>query len=101
MLYVDVNDRFRIFAFDWKLSWKYFEKYLKQIENIKGEPGISQRRQQMLAFVKRTINNSKIRVITKDRIPELEKILMESAGENPFYVKAGEYFIRFLKNFLK
>ncbi len=101
MIYVDLKEKFKAFPADWKLSWKYFEKYLKQVENVIGSAGISQRRQQILAFVKRSLNDAKIKVITKERIQKVEEILKEKAGENPFYVRATEYFIRFLKNFLR
>lgn len=96
----DFSDKFRVFAFDWKMSWKYFEKYLKQKLNIRGQPDISQRRRQILAFVRRALNDNRVRVITKGKIDEVSFILRKEAGDNRFFQQASQYFIMFLQDIL-
>jgi len=98
---VSLDKKYKAFIFDWKLSWKFFEKYLKQKEGIREKPLISQKRNEMMAFVKRTLNDNKIRFITSKDIQKVREVLMSSAGDNKFYQKASEAFINFLKNFLE
>ena len=97
-MYVSLEQgKMKIFPFDWKLAWKYFEKYLKQKAGMRETKDASERRYHTMAFVKRTLNKHKIKTITKDDVGEIERILKQEAGENPFYQKAGELFIQFLR----
>jgi hypothetical protein len=98
---VSLDKKYKAFAFDWKLSWKFFEKYLKQKEGVREQPLISQRRYQIIAFVKRTLNDNKIRFITSKDLQKVKETLLNSAGDNKFYQKASEMFINFLENFLE
>ncbi len=101
MQMVSLDTKFRAFIFDWKLSWKYFEKYLKQVEKVREEKGISCKREDIIAFVRWSLNNHKLRFITKSAIPQVQKILYDSAGNNPFFSKAADYFVRFLERYLE
>lgn len=92
--------KFRAFLFEWGKGWKYFEKYLKHELKIREYPGISQRRQQILAFIKRVLNDNRIGVITKENISELKKVLEREAKNNKFFQQASQYFTMFLEKVL-
>lgn len=95
---MEQKEKLKAFLFDWKPVWKHFEKYIKN--HLKGFPGVAQRRQQILAYVKRTLNNNKIKVITKEKIAEVENIFQKEAQDNKFYQQAGKYFVNFLNDTL-
>lgn len=91
-------EKFRMLPFDWKLTWKYFEKYIKK--EIREYPGASQKRESILAFIKRTLNESKIRTMTKDKIKDIENVLKDKCGNNKFFEQSAQLFIRFLNDML-
>lgn len=95
---MEQKEKFKVFPFDWKPAWKHFEKYIKK--HLNGFPGVSQRRQQVLAYVKRTLNNNKIKAITKEKIAEVENIFQKESRDNKFYQQAGKYFVNFLNDML-
>ncbi|GBD03943.1 hypothetical protein HRbin19_01244 [bacterium HR19] len=95
---VNIESKSKAFLFDWKLSWKYFEKYMKQKEGVRGNAKV---REQILAFVRRVLNDNKLRFITRADIPKVESVLKESAGENPFFQKASKLFVNFLNHYLE
>jgi hypothetical protein len=96
---VRLEDKLKIFPFDWKLAWKYFEKYLKQ-RGIKQMKDASERREHIIAFVRSSLNKNKIKLIRKEQIPQVEQVLKSEAGENPFYQKSTDLFVEFLKTIL-
>lgn len=91
-------EKFKMLPFDWKLSWKYFEKYIKK--EIKGYSGVSEKRRSIIAFIRRTLNENKIKTITKDKIGDIENALKEKSGNNKFFQQSTQLFIRFLKDIL-
>lgn len=92
------SEKFKMLPFDWKLSWKYFEKYIKK--EIKGYPGASDKRRSVLTFIRKTLNENKIKTITKDKIRDIENALREKSGNNKFFQQSTQLFIEFLNDII-
>ena len=92
---VDLNRKMSAFVFDYKLNWKAFEKYLKQKEGVVGD---AQKRESIIKYIRRVLNDNKFKFITKQNVNEVIGNLKEIT-QNDFEKKSVEYFERFL-NFI-